>query len=190
MIRPPYDGWVDLRGMRQAREGEIVPIASEEQARQSVASFRGEVLAAAYALESSLEILILWHLFRDRQDGMAAFFEDAVLRESGFGLERKVRLTNAIIDYWSDSDQALDDKGRLGRARQIRNQVAHWPARLIPVQRGEDILGFDVQLVKGDKLVLLDGPSRLHIVRDFAEACKRLDELSRELAEFARREDH
>lgn len=188
MIRPPYDGWVDCRAARAAAEGELVPSGSEDHARSGLAQFRGEVLAAAYALESELETLILWHLFRDRQDGMAAFFEDLFLRENGFGLERKIRVVHAIIDYWSDDEQqARADKLRLDAARQIRNQVAHWPARLVPVQRDGATIGFDVELVKGERVVPLDESARRQLIEGFEHAKRRLELLSAELADFARR---
>lgn len=187
MIRPPYDGWVDHQSARKAEDEDLGTLVSEGDALRSLAAFRGEVLAAAYALENSLETLILWHLFRNRDDGMAAFFEDQVLRENGFGLERKIRLVYAIIDHWSDDEiQAQEDKRRLDRARQTRNQIAHWPARLIPVVKDGNVVGYDVALVRGNRAIDINASARRQLMVDFEDAKSRLQELSRELSEFAR----
>jgi hypothetical protein len=191
VIRPPYDGWIDHGASREILDGERVAEVSEDQALQLIAQFRGEILAAAYLLEASLDRLILWHLFRDRQDGMAAFFEDLILREIGFGLERKVRVAHAIIDYWNgDDSQAANDKRLLDRARHIRNQVAHWPSRLVPVLQGGDAVGFDLEMVKGNEVTALNELARQQILDDFGQARARLEELSVELADFAHREEN
>ena len=190
MIRPPFDGWIDERAGRQVRGGEQVEIASVEQALRSLAQFRGEVLAAAYLLESARDRLSLWHFFRNRQDGMAAFFEDMVLHENGFGLERKVRLAHAIIDYWQDEEvDAAGNKRRLDRARGVRNQVAHWPGRLVPVFRGTELLSYDITLVKDGRVTPLDSSARQQLLDGFTEATNQLESLSEQLADFARRED-
>ena len=121
---------------------------------------------------------------------MAAFFEDMVLHENGFGLERKVRLAHAIIDYWQDEEvDAAENKRRFDRARGVRNQVAHWPGRLVPGFRGTELVSYDITLVKSGRVTSLDSSARGQLLDGFTEATDQLESLSEQPAEFARPED-
>lgn len=187
-MRPPFDGWVDKGAARVANDGATRPPRGEVEVRRSIATFRGEVLSAAYAFEGSLDTVIVWHLFRNRQDGMAAFFEDSVLRDNSFGLGRKIRMAGAIIDYWADEkDQGQSDKALFEAVRNYRNRIAHWPTRLVPLleHRGGGAVDFEVELVKDGQVEVLDELNQARWLNEISQAQQRLDALSKDLAEFS-----
>lgn len=134
MMRAFEDGWIDERSQGRARE----PVARPRDAndvRRDVEGFRGRVLSLTYNLERLVDALIVWHLFRDRDDGMAAVFEEDILHAGGLGLDRKVRLARTIAQEWLyDGSDDVNGYGRvIASAKSYRDQVAHWPTRLQPL---------------------------------------------------------
>lgn len=148
------DGYIVWERGQQERllDGDVV--SSKAKVMQYVATARGRVLSSAYDLEVNLDRVIVWHLFRDRDDGMAAFFEDNILREHSFGLDRKCKLVGKLARDWLDErDDAKAFADLLDSARRYRNMCAHWPARLYPVTTADGLSfrGLEVKLEKGDE---------------------------------------
>lgn len=105
IIRSPFDGWINSRSAVAVTEmTELMPRGAGE-VLNAVNLFRGRILSTAYELEHKLDQAILWHLFRNRQDGLAAFFEDNILRENSFGLDRKIRVVSKASLDWMDVDE-------------------------------------------------------------------------------------
>lgn len=82
------DGRIDHSSLRryQGQESKLRP---PDDVRSEVDAFRGRVISLAYGLERQIGALILWHLFRDRDDGTAGEFKETVLYGGGLGLEKK-----------------------------------------------------------------------------------------------------
>ena len=147
-----------------ARHPEFVPeyngaIRTVAIVREEVERFRGCVLSKAYALERQIDVMILWHLFRDRQDGMAAFFEDNILQD-GVGFGRKVSLARKIAEDWADDSEKAAQIGSLvSRAKEYRDRVAHWPVKLCPIVTPDDVtVDYRPRITKGKATFAL-GPS-------------------------------
>ena len=70
---------------------------------------------------------------------MAGIFEEDILHGGSLGLERKVRLARSIADEWLyDEDDDVAGFGRaIGMAKSYRDQVAHWPTHLQPLENEE-----------------------------------------------------
>lgn len=134
-MRAFEDGRIDGRSRRRAA-GSVEPPRTADDVRRQVDGFRGRVLSLTYNLERLVDSLIVWHLFRDRDDGTAAVFEEDVLHGGNLGLERKVRLARTIAEEWLyDEDDDVVGYGRaIASAKSFRDQVAHWPTRLEPVE--------------------------------------------------------
>lgn len=134
-MRAFEDGWIDERS-RMRVSGSIERIRSADDVRREIEGFRGRVLSLTYNLERLVDALIVWHLFRDRDDGMAGVFEEDILHSGSLGLERKVRLVRSIAEEWLYDED--DDPVGFGRAitaaKSYRDQVAHWPTRLEPLE--------------------------------------------------------
>jgi hypothetical protein len=132
-MRAFKDGWVDERSRKRVASPVDQPRTLDE-VRREVDGFRGRVLSLTYDLERLVDALIVWHLFRDREDGMAAVFEEDILYGGSLGVERKVRLARTIAEEWLYDEE--DDPGEFCRAialaKSYRDQVAHWPTRLQP----------------------------------------------------------
>lgn len=134
-MRAFEDGWIDERSLKRAASPVESPRTADE-VRREVEGFRGRVLSLTYNLERLIDALIVWHLFRDRDDGMASVFEEDILHGGSLGLERKVRLARAIAEEWLyDQDDDVVGYGRaIVSAKSYRDQVAHWPTRLQPLE--------------------------------------------------------
>jgi hypothetical protein len=157
-MRPFEDGWIDERSTETLPRHDG-PIREPAILREEIERFRGRVLSKAYALERHLDAMIVWHLFRDRQDGMAAFFEDHILQEGGVGFGRKASLARKIAAHWAeDSDEAAMVGSAVGRAKDFRDRVAHWPVKLQPLRTPDGVtVDYRVHIVKGESVFVL-GP--------------------------------
>lgn len=134
-MRAFEDGWVDERSPKRVT-GVVERPRTADEVRRETDAFRGRVLSLTYNLERLVDALIVWHLFRDRDDGTAAVFEEDILYGGSLGLERKVRLARTIATEWLCDEE--DDLGGFSRgiasAKAYRDQVAHWPTRLQPFE--------------------------------------------------------
>jgi hypothetical protein len=154
---PFEDGWIDARSAERV-DGSLVHERDADTVRRDIEGFRGKVLSASYGLERKLDALIIWHLFRNREDGMAAFFEDNFLKD--LGLERKVRAVQRIAKFWNPDDVETGDFARrLAKAKSYRDRVAHWPTRLQPLTMEDGrVADYRVHLLEGKngESVILD----------------------------------
>lgn len=151
-MRAFEDGRIDGR-LRRRATGSVEPPRTADDIRREVDAFRGRVLSLTYNLERLVDSLIVWHLFRDRDDGMAGVFEEDILHGGGLGLERKVRLARTIAEEWLyDEDDDLVDYGRaIASAKSFRDQVAHWPTRLEPVEDNSgNVVDYVSHIEKGE----------------------------------------
>lgn len=167
------DGRVDARRAVTVDE-QHTDRGTPEALRAEIDAFRGRVLSAAYALERRLDALIVWHLFGDRQDGAAGFFEENILHEGGFGLERKVRVARKIAAEWHwEGDEEQSWESSLTAAKRYRDRVAHWPMWLQPcvLPTGETI-GYRAHLEKGDESYAMDEGQRRSWIEEL-ESCTR-----------------
>lgn len=164
------DGWIDRRNSQLI----LQPPQHERDAetvRKEVEGFRGQVLSRAYCLERLLDTVIIWHLFLDRQDGMALFFEENILQD--LGLERKIKLVHRIANYWSPEDiDILLLRTRVTRSKSYRDRVAHWPTRLEPLTtKNGEVLDYIVYLEKGNVSELLDSKAMSEWLAEMDAAC-------------------
>ncbi|MBY3195163.1 hypothetical protein [Rhizobium laguerreae] len=189
ITRPPFDGWIN------SRSAVAVPEMTELMPREAgtvldaVNLFRGRILSTAYELEHKLDRAILWHLFRHRQDGLAAFFEDNILRENSFGLDRKIRVvTKAALD-WMDVDEHKVFAGALFDAKERRNILAHWPVWLQPLLgRDGEIVDYRPHLTKGEKTLTIDDSDQTVWLEDFVRVQKMTEELIETIIEYSKRD--
>ena len=67
---------------------------------------------------------------------MAGVFEEDILHGGAHGLERKVRLARAIARDWlyDEDDDPVGFGQAIAAAKSYRDQVAHWPTRLQPLE--------------------------------------------------------
>ena len=135
-MRAFEDGWIDERSRGRAAAGRVERPRTADDVRREVEAFRGRVLSLTYNLERLVDAVIVWHLFRDRDDGMAGVFEEDILHGGTLGLERKVRLVRSIAEDWlyDEDDDPVGFGRAIAAAKSYRDQVAHWPARLQPLE--------------------------------------------------------
>ena len=148
-MRAFEDGWIDERSRARAA-GPVERRRTADDLRREIEGFRGQVLSVTYNLERLVDAAIVWHLFRDRDDGMAAVFEEDILHGGSLGLERKVRLVRSIAEDWlyDEDDDPVEFGHAITAAKSYRDQVAHWPTRLQPL---EDTDGNVVDYAPGDR---------------------------------------
>jgi hypothetical protein len=150
-MRAFEDGWIDHRS-RDRSTDHFGFVKSADEVRREIEAFRGRVLSLTYNLERLVDALIVWYLFRDREDGMASVFEEDILHSGALGLERKVRLARAIAKDWLyDEEGDPADYGRaIAAAKSHRDQVAHWPTRLQPLEDSDgNVVNYAVFIEKG-----------------------------------------
>jgi hypothetical protein len=133
-----------------------------------------------------LDALIVWHLFLNRQDGMAAFFEENILRD--LGLERKVKLARNIAKHWFDEEIDTEKLVRaIAKAKSYRDRIAHWPTRLQPLKiKNGRIVDFRVHMEKGDSTTVLDVNVQNGWLTEIAEARAGLKVLVNKIYELAK----
>jgi hypothetical protein len=184
---PFEDGWIDVS---RAEAVGLVPDLSRDAAlvRRQTDGFRGRILSEAYSLERSLNRLILWHLFRDRDDGTAAFFENNILLESGFGLERKVSLVCKIAEHWAiDEEDAHSFRVGLRKVKLFRDRVAHWPTWLQPLTAPDgQTVDYRVHITKGSETYALTEQEQTEWLMRIREVIGTVDELTDRIQEWLR----
>ena len=171
-MRAFEDGWIDKRSHKQLI-GELSERRTAEEVRGEVEAFRGRVISRVYNLERLIDALIVWHLFRDRDDGMAAIFEEDILFGGSLGLDRKVRLARKIAAHWLGNGEedltGFDDA--ITSAKMYRDCVAHWPTRLLPILDSQDeTVDYLVSIEKGGSSTLLTSEAILSWLRTIEEA--------------------
>jgi hypothetical protein len=181
----PGDGWVFEKSAIPADTATRPQTAAGILAE--ISTFRGAMLSGAYAVERALDRLILWHLFRNRRDGTARFFEEHILANGRFGLATKVGVAVKIAEEWHWEEAPTDDLRRaVINAKDYRDRVAHWPVWLQPLTdiHGDHIC-YRAFISKGGRSVLLDTETRkdwLDVISLAAELCENLSERIHELS--------
>ena len=175
-MRAFEDGWVDERSFKRVTSPVERP-RSADDVRREIEGFRGRVLSLTYNLERLVDALIVWHLFRDRSDGMASVFEEDILHGGSLGLERKVRFARTIAEEWLyDEDEDLAGFSRaIASAKSYRDQVAHWPTRLQPLQDEHGcVVDFIAFIEKGGTSTILTSEAMTEWLATIEEASSRV----------------
>ena len=174
-MRAFKDGWID-EGSRRRAAGPVEQPRTADDVRREVEGFRGRVLSLTYNLERLVDSLIVWHLFRDRDDGMAGVFEEDILHGGSLGLERKVRFVRSIAEEWLYDED--DDPAGFGRtitaAKSYRDAVAHWPTRLQPLEdETGTVVDYSAYIEKGTVSIELTSRTRGDWLATIADASSR-----------------
>ena len=142
-----------------------------------------------YNLERLVDAAIVWHLFRDRDDGMAAVFEEDILHGGSLGLERKVRLVRSIAEDWlyDEDDDAVGFGHAITAAKSYRDQVAHWPTRLQPLEDTDgNVVDYAVFLEKGSVSTELTVQTRQKWIATIADAISRTQAIINRISKHIR----
>lgn len=174
-MRAFEDGWIDERSRGRAAGSGERPRTADER-RREIEAFRGRVLSVTYNLERLVDALIVWHLFRARDDGMAGVFEEDILHGGSLGLEKKVRLVRSIAEDWlyDEDDDPVGFGQAIVAAKSYRDQVAHWPTRLQPLEDQDGkVVDYAVFMEKGAVSTKLTVETRDRWLATIADASSR-----------------
>lgn len=174
-MRAFEDGWIDERSRGRAAVSGECPRTADER-RREIEAFRGRVLSVTYNLERLVDAVIIWHLFRDRDDGMAGVFEEDILHGGSLGLEKKVRLVRSIAENWlyDEDDDPVGFGQAIAAAKSYRDQVAHWPTRLQPLEdQAGNVVDYAVFMEKGAVSTKLTVETRGQWLATIADASSR-----------------
>lgn len=154
--RPPRDGWLLVRA------GETVVIDHDaamsphpQQLTAQIRQIRGAVLSASFDLESLVENCITSYFLgndparADRHEAMAGM----ILRDMRF--EKKMQIVQDIFRRFPHDPAAFGKfSDLLGKARQVRNLMAHHPCWLEPVTEPDShrATGFRAYISRGSRV--------------------------------------
>ena len=155
-VRPPRDGWLLVRAGETVvidHDSEMSPHPRELTER--IRQIRGAVLSASFDLESLVETCITTYFLgadparTDRHEAMAVM----ILRDMRF--EKKIQVLQAIFRRFPHEAAAFRTfSDRLGKARQVRNLMAHHPCWLEPITGpgSRRAIGFRAYISRGSQV--------------------------------------